>query len=212
MMKMPMNYQVLHIDPQPLMQEALKQILPQGLMYAEIFSVSDLSSARKVLEKQAIQLIITEVELSDGCSLEFIYRRQAMSPKVLVYSSLPYEKYSQAAEQAGADGYVSKLESTAFLLHSVRQICLGFTVFKQSCGEKTQSKSRSLSHRENTVLNYLMKGHTNKQISQILSLSEKTISTYKKRIFTKYQVNNVIELKSHQDHVANMNKKYSPLF
>lgn len=51
-----------------------------------------------------------------------------------------------------------------------------------------------LSHQEKVVIDYLMNGITNKQISAKMNLSEKTVSAYKKRALSKLNVKSIVEL------------------
>ncbi|EOB2849711.1 response regulator transcription factor, partial [Vibrio vulnificus] len=44
------------------------------------------------------------------------------------------------------------------------------------------------------VMNYLLKGKTNREIANILSISDKTISTYKRRLLNKFNVENIVDL------------------
>ncbi len=43
-------------------------------------------------------------------------------------------------------------------------------------------------------MNYLLKGKTNREIANILSISDKTISTYKRRLLNKFNVENIVDL------------------
>jgi DNA-binding NarL/FixJ family response regulator len=54
----------------------------------------------------------------------------------------------------------------------------------------------SLSDRELSVLNRLLKGETVKEISQQLDIKATTVATYKARIFEKLSVSNIIDLQN----------------
>ena len=51
-----------------------------------------------------------------------------------------------------------------------------------------------LSNRESAVLRLLLKGYSNRKISQLILISDKTVSTYKSRILTKFNLDNILEL------------------
>jgi len=59
---------------------------------------------------------------------------------------------------------------------------------------KTKNLSNLLSKREKQVMQLLLNGEKNKDISTLLELKCNTVSTYKKLIFYKLKVNNIIEL------------------
>jgi len=52
-----------------------------------------------------------------------------------------------------------------------------------------------LSNRELTILQYLAKGLSNKQIAEIMPLSFKTVSTYKTRLIEKINVKSLVHLR-----------------
>jgi two-component system response regulator FimZ (fimbrial Z protein) len=99
--------------------------------------------------------------------------------------------YSDSAKKLGANGYISKEESTTLINDAMSNVLRGYTLFKQSTSIK---KDVDLSNREIIVLNYLLRGYSNKQISELLSLSAKTISTYKSRILEKHNATSLIDL------------------
>lgn len=53
---------------------------------------------------------------------------------------------------------------------------------------------KSLSDRELTVLQYLARGLSNKEIADTLLIRNKTISGYKTRIFEKLSISTLVEL------------------
>jgi two-component system response regulator FimZ (fimbrial Z protein) len=108
--------------------------------------------------------------------------------------------FSNTAKQIGANGYITKAENTSMLKEAIVSVSRGFSVFKNDEGT-TARRHTKLSKRETIVFNYLLKGYTNKQISEILTLSSKTISTYKSRILDKYKVDSIVELIRLQKHV-----------
>lgn len=52
-----------------------------------------------------------------------------------------------------------------------------------------------LSNRELTILQYLARGSSNKEIADIMHLSFKTISTYKTRLIDKLNVSSLVHLR-----------------
>lgn len=107
--------------------------------------------------------------------------------------------YSETAKSLGANGYVSKLENTLVLKEAVLSVLRGHSAFKKT--DNLKKRNTTLSKRETVVFNYLIKGYSNKKISEMLSLSTKTISTYKARILDKYKVDSIVELMRIQQHI-----------
>ncbi|WP_458575883.1 helix-turn-helix transcriptional regulator [Vibrio lentus] len=90
--------------------------------------------------------------------------------------------------------YVCKSEHYDVLKDAIEAIVKGYSFFKEINDPKSTAQMLKLSEREATVAKLLLKGMTNKDAAQLLSISEKTISTYKRRMLTKYNVDSLIEL------------------
>ncbi len=52
----------------------------------------------------------------------------------------------------------------------------------------------NLTDREFEIMQLLLKGNGNKEISNILNLHTSSVATYKNRLFTKLEVSNLVEL------------------
>lgn len=62
--------------------------------------------------------------------------------------------------------------------------------------KKTDNPINQLSDRELSVLNYLLKGDSLKDIAVRLDVKPNTIATFKARLFDKLGVSNIIDLKN----------------
>ncbi|NOH61195.1 response regulator transcription factor [Vibrio sp. RE88] len=191
---------VLVIDSQPLMRDSIEHLVISVIEHAQVFQSGSTTSALALIRDHEINLIILEINLEASDGFEFIKRIKAhgYSGKVLFFSGSKHTMFSQAAFKLGADGYLSKLESSKVIKEAILAISQGGSAFKYSAPSKP---SVCLSSRETTVLNYLLQGYSNKRISELLSLSAKTISTYKSRILSKYEVDtmfDLIQMKEHQ--------------
>ncbi|WP_367990087.1 response regulator [Vibrio sp. NTOU-M3] len=192
----------LIIDTQPIMREALEQIVYDSLPQAQVFQANSATFGVQLIRNHDIKLVILDVDLDNSDGFEFVRRARAhgYQGKILFISGSKHPMYSDTAYKLGANGYVAKTESALVLKEAIISVARGYSVFKHE-----QHKTRrniALSNRETVVFNYLMKGYTNKKISELLSLSSKTISTYKSRILDKYNVGSIVELMHLQDHVV----------
>jgi DNA-binding NarL/FixJ family response regulator len=81
----------------------------------------------------------------------------------------------------------------------VRAVLAGFDCFPAHglfapTGDVAGTPLATLTERERTVLRYLAKGHSNKEIAETLSVSNKTISTHKSNILSKLGLRNLVDL------------------
>lgn len=188
------NQNVLIIDEQPLYREALAELIMDSLNVADLYKTTDTDKILKLVKSQSIDLIVLDVTLAnnDGMNLAKIIKAHGYEGKLLFVSSLDNSSLSEAALSLGANGFLSKSESHESIRFALSSIMKGYSLFKSD--QKKSGKSTKLSNKEAIVFQYLIQGHSNKLISEKLSLSAKTISTYKTRILSKYRANSIVEL------------------
>lgn len=187
----------LIVDDHPLVCAAIEGLVRKSQLFAEVFTETEAFKALQLIKERNISFIILDVNLSDSDGFDFLRRAKAhgYKGKVLYVSASDASMYSETAFRLGADGYISKSEDLVKINDAIATIMSGMTVFrflKDDDGNIVNSVK--LSHREATVYTYLVEGHSNKDISNLLSLSTKTVSTYKTRILNKYKVKSIVEL------------------
>ncbi len=107
--------------------------------------------------------------------------------------------------EAGALGYVLKGSTLDELTDAIRQVHSGNTFMSPSvaanvvAGLQLNARARTMpkvrfSRREEDVLRFLLKGCTNKEIAESLSLSEKTVKHYMTVLIQKLDVRNRVEV------------------
>ncbi|MDL5027204.1 response regulator transcription factor [Vibrio sp. TMPB1044] len=186
----------LIFDDHPLVCVAIKSLVEFSPHIAQVNVASELKAANEFVRNSQIDLLILDVNLDDCDGFDF-YRRiksHGFRGRVVFYSAETSAYYSEMAFKVGAHGYVCKSEHYNVLKDAIEAIVKGYSFFKEVNDPRKVGQDLKLSPRETTVAKLLLKGMTNKDIAELLSISEKTISTYKSRILTKYSVDNIIEL------------------
>ncbi|KGY13928.1 regulator [Vibrio tubiashii] len=196
------NMNVLVLDSQPIMREAISQFVFDSFSNTNVYQAATSSLGTQLVKAHEIDLVLLDVDLTGSDGFEFVRRARAHGYKgrILFISNNPHPMYSSTARKLGANGYVTKQESTEVIREAMLRVAQGYSVFKRNEAEK-KPRCTTLSNRETVVFNYLVKGYSNKKISEILSLSSKTISTYKSRILEKYEVDSIVELMRLQKYV-----------
>lgn len=138
----------------------------------------------------------------DGIEATRTIHERYPSIKILALSSFGDEDTVRAMMKVGAAGYVLKNSPLADLTHAIRAIYSGKTVFS---AEVTQALLQpkvetpepqpdyGLSQREVEVLALIVKGYSNKQIAQMLTISEATAKFHVRGILAKLNVNGRVE-------------------
>ncbi|MFA0552685.1 response regulator [Vibrio lentus] len=186
----------LIFDDHPLVCVAIKSLVESSPHIGQVYLASELKVANEFVRKSKIDLLILDVNLNDCDGFDFYRRIKAhgFRGRVVFYSTETSAYYSKMAFKVGANGYVCKSEHYDVLKDAIEAIVKGYSFFKEINDPKSTAQMLKLSEREATVAKLLLKGMTNKDAAQLLSISEKTISTYKRRMLTKYNVDSLIEL------------------
>ncbi|CAH1593975.1 response regulator [Vibrio owensii] len=189
------KFTCLVVDDHPLVCTAVSMILSECKSIDNVTTCNTFREGLNVLKKESVELLLIDINLSDGDGFDFLKRAKAygFNGKIIFMSAECQKMYKQLAFRAGADAYISKNESNEVFLDTIRLVIKGYTFFKFD-KETSLKEGPKLSNRESAVLRLLLKGYSNRKISQLLLISDKTVSTYKSRILTKFNVDNILEL------------------
>jgi DNA-binding NarL/FixJ family response regulator len=105
----------------------------------------------------------------------------------------------------GAVGYLLKNIRPADLVHSIKAVAAGATLFTRSVSDKVvkaaESEPGDLDHtisnltlREKDVLNLVMQMLNNRQIAERLALSEQTVRNYMHSLYDAFEVKDRMQL------------------
>ena len=176
-------------------------VIRQGIRRAltEIEIVGEASTAKDLLErlsKQPCDVLLLDLALPDGNGIRLIPKIKASCPhvRIIVFSMFSEPEYPRRALEAGASGYVLKTCPMAELSKAIRRVIAGQSYLSQPFDEDDfhltprGSRAKRLSRRELQVVQFIVAGHSMRDIANVLGLSPKTIMTHRSRIFEKLQL------------------------
>ena len=176
---------LLIIDDHPLYREALQSSLAARLD-PQVLTIEVASSVDKALQQLQEDAyshyeVILDIMFYGVSSLEHIQQFKALPNvhKLMVLTSLDDEQTRVSCARHGADGFISKNESTDRI----------FNTIAESLGQCAENKIR-LTQRQMDVLACLMKGDSNKVIAANLGISEQTVKIHIGQIFKELHVAN----------------------
>jgi len=204
-----MSEKILIVEDQVVVQMGLEILLEQTFVGLEVNFASSFSSALEHLAREAVDIIILDINIPGGENSKMIQKFRDLQPgvKILVFTGLEEEIYAAHYLQAGADGFVSKIKDEKLLLTMIRKMLSEGKFFKkEEINEVLITNNFSeLSASEQRVMYLLIQGKYTKEIASDLNLKVSTISTYKSRIFEKLNVGNVIDLIKRVEIEKNLN-------
>lgn len=199
------HWRVLLVEDDEPVRQRLARILEGWDKGYLIAACGTLVDAKQVIDREPIDLLITDLRLPDGNGIEAIERLKAVSPdaEAMVISVLADERTVLDAIEAGAAGYLHKDAYAIDLLDAVNDLQAGRSPISSSiarllvrrlAGQETHDKQREassdLTAREMDILNHIAKGLTYEEIATRLEISRHTVPVHIRNIYRKLSVNN----------------------
>lgn len=197
---------VLLIDNQTLLRNGLVDQFNEHFPDACVMAAACLEVALSILKQREIDLVLTEMldSIEAGTNIVGLIRAAAPTVKILLYSAYDEEVFAPLFLRAGAMGFLSKRAHWDQTLAAIQTVLAGQKFIsvdlrmkllrKPSLRNLSLQTARSLSDRENTVMQLLLQGKSIRGIACMLELKENTIRTFKHRIFKKLGVISPVQL------------------
>jgi DNA-binding NarL/FixJ family response regulator len=176
------------IEDHPAIAEGLTALLGGESDVTVVGTAGDSDAADRLIEAQSPDIILCDIRLAGTVDGLEVLARHATGPAFIMLSAYSYPSYHAAAVERGAKGYLSKMASIAQILTAVRAVAAGGTAFPAEVRRTARAALRPPTPRESQVLALVAEGHSNAEISELLSLRVKTVESQLRRMFDRYDV------------------------
>lgn len=185
--------------------KALLEVEPDMVVVGE---AEDGRSAVKLACQLLPDVVLMDIAMPLLSGLEATRQIKRAYPevKVLMLTMHDNEDYIRQALANGAMGYILKDASTHELLDAIRAVHRGEAVLSPAItrlviedylrwGDIQKNRSSDgLSPREREVLQLIAEGYSNRQISEIMSISIKTVQTHRMNLMSKLDLHDRADL------------------
>jgi DNA-binding NarL/FixJ family response regulator len=192
----PQRKRILLTDDHPMMRAGLAQLINKQPDLEIAFEASTPAEALQLLEKNAIDLVLTDLTMPGRSGIEFIKDLCALHAGVpiLVISMHDEMVYAERVLRAGARGYIMKEAGGEKLLLAIRRVleqqvyvseAMAAKILDGMSGQKPRgsvSPITKLSDREFEVFQLIGQGRSTREIAKQLSLSSKTVDVHRSHI------------------------------
>lgn len=187
---------LLIVDDHCLIQMALTGLLTPLLSGGTItLAGSGQEAMAHLREGRRFHLILLDLKLPDCDGLRLLanVRREAPNVPVAIFTGQDAPIYRQFAREAGVQGFLSKTLDASTLTSGIRALLAGRLFFddvaKRTAAEVLPDAGRpkqppKFSLKQESVLNCLLEGNSNKEIAYRLDLSERTVKMHLTTIYT----------------------------
>jgi two-component system response regulator NreC len=188
-------------DDHAVVRSGLRMVLESEHDIEVVAEASDIESARRYVRGHHPRVLVLDLNMPGGSSLEAIpaIREEAPETQIVVLTMQQESAFAREALGAGALGYVLKEAADDELVEAVRRAAAGESYLNPRLGariaaEPPPSPPDDLSEREVDVLRLIALGHTNSEIAQQLYLSVRTVETHRSHIQQKLRLSSRAEL------------------
>jgi two-component system, NarL family, response regulator NreC len=178
-------------DDHSVVRSGLRLLLEAEDDMEVVAEAGDVNAARHFVLGHKPTVLVLDLNMPGGSSLEAIPRVAEISPDTVVVVLTMQEDpaFAREALQAGARGYVLKHAAGTELVQAIRAAAGGGTWLNPDLGARMAAAPQSptgalaeLSEREVEVLRLIALGHTNNEIAERLFLSVRTVETHRAHI------------------------------
>jgi two-component system, NarL family, response regulator NreC len=192
---------VVIADDHAVVRRGLRQLLDAEAGIEVVAEATDLDGARRYVRGHHPDVLVLDLNLPEGLSLDSIPDIRAESPgtQIVVLTMQNEPAYARQALSAGALGYVLKEAAESELVEAVQRAAVGDTFLNPRLGARVAAEPPpgapgGLSEREVDVLRMIALGHTNAEIAEQLYLSVRTVETHRAHIQQKLRLGTRAEL------------------
>ena len=190
-------------DDHPVVRSGLRMLLEAEPDLEVVSEAGDTDGAARAVLGHKPDVIVLDLNMPGGSSLEAIPRMSTDSPEtaVVVLTMQDDPEFAREALRAGSRGYVLKQSAGTELVQAIRAAAGGGTWLNPELGARMAAAPPApsgppgdLSEREADVLRLIALGHTNSEIAEQLFLSVRTVETHRSHIQQKLGLSSRAEL------------------
>jgi two-component system response regulator NreC len=180
---------VVIADDHTVVRKGLRLLIDAEPGLCVVAEAGDLPDAVRLTKAHRPHVLVLDLNMPGGSSLEAIPEISAGATAVVVLTMQDDPSFARRALQSGANGFVLKEAADDELLLAIRLAANGETYLNPRLGAKLAAQPThptgppdDLTEREVEVLRLIALGHTNNEIGAQLYLSTRTVETHRAHI------------------------------
>lgn len=195
-------------DDHQMFRQGLRTLLASTKDIHVIGEASDGQESLRLIEELQPAVAVLDIAMPGLTGIEVARRLSKLAPKTknLILTMHADCFYAVEALKANALGFMLKEESFDMLIDAIRAVASGNMfvsptlekpVLKEFVGLAKQSSGSSgniLTEREREILQLVVEGLTNQEISKKLCISSSTVDTHRKNIMAKLDIHSIAGL------------------
>ena len=200
-----MRNELYIVDDHKMLLKGLKDYLEENTAWKCPYTFTDKTECLDKLKEignrspNLPEVIIVDIQLADGTGYSLVQEitKHFKTIKCVMYSMYDSAGYILQAKNCGAKGYVSKVASEEELVHCLEVVQRGGIYLEEKkieAQQKLEDLTLLFTKQETCILEKLLQGKSNEDISNELFISMHTVENYVSFIYDKTNVKNRSEL------------------
>ncbi|WP_024482472.1 response regulator transcription factor [Cellulophaga baltica] len=213
---MSQTIRIVLADDHSLVRDGIRALLEEEEDLVVVAEVSNGKEAIDMVNEKKPDLLIIDIRMPvmNGIDAVEILNKQGTETKTIILSMHDSEEYILKSVSAGANGYLLKDTGKTEFIKAIRTVQHGGKYFSGDISNvlvnnllsgskpvsekpkhiKSSENPFDLTSKELQILELILSGLTNKQISEKLENSKRTVETHRFNLMRKMDVKNLIDL------------------
>lgn len=192
MAKSPDFIGIMLVDDHPAFRKGIAALIDSEPGLKVVAETGDGREAVELFRHTRPDVVLMDLRLPGmgGVEATMAIRKEFPDARIIVLTTFDTDEDIYRAIQSGAKSYVLKDTPDDELAATIRAVHAGEEKLPSRVARRLAERQQraDLSHREMDVLQLLIKGRSNKEISSALFISEDTVKAHLKTLFAKLQV------------------------
>lgn len=188
-LKKPAPIRVVLVDDHELVRHGLRFVLEAQGGIEVVGEASGAAEGIRRIRFDAPDVAVVDLDLPDGSGIDVCQRvvREVPGTKVLILTGFADREALDRARLVGAAGFLLKKVGDSQLADVIRKIAAGGSGFDDAPASQLEEDPvvGRLTEREQTILELMTEGKTNREIAAQLFLAEKTVKNYVSNLLMK---------------------------
>jgi DNA-binding NarL/FixJ family response regulator len=202
-----MVIRILIADDHGVLRAGLRALLKAEPELEVVGEAADGAEALRLAGALQPDIVLMDISMPDCGGIEATRRLTELLPDVRVLILTVHDDKSmvQEAIQAGAAGYILKRAAESELVNAIQAVSRGDMYVHLPMARALQAEAiampasdrvaaEALTPREIEVLRLIARGHTNRQIANLLTLSVRTVESHRANLMDKLAMHSRVEL------------------
>ncbi len=193
---------LLIADDHAIFRQGLRAVLASLSEDIIIDEAGDLATALELAIDQPPDIILLDLRMPGMEGFQGIskLRKRVVGAPIVVLSASEESEDVFQALSAGASGYLAKSATAAVILEALRLVLVGGIYVPRELVANAESivppkaETPRLTKRQTEVLNFIVDGHSNKEIAHLLKTSEGTIKAHVAAIMRQLGARNRVQM------------------